>query len=121
MQQTMQDMQGRGVNVPKGMQLPSNLFAERAVKRVKLGLILEALVKQNKLEVTPEQIKVLIAEHAQGYDKPEEVIRWYAADASRMRDVENLALEDNVVNWVMSRAKVTDKAVEFNDLMGNDK
>ena len=121
MQQTMQDMQGRGVNVPKGMQLPSNLFAERAVKRVKLGLILEALVKQNKLEVTPEQIKALIAEHAQGYDKPEEVIRWYAADASRMRDVENLALEDNVVNWVMSRAKVTDKAVEFNDLMGNDK
>ena len=121
MQQTMQDMQGRGMNIPKGMQLPANLFAERAVKRVKLGLILEALVKQNNLQATPEQIKALIAEHAQSYENPEEIVRWYAADAARLRDVENLALEDNVVNWLMSRAKVTDKPVEFNELMGNDK
>jgi trigger factor len=121
MQQTMQDMQGRGVNIPKGMQLPPSMFAERATKRVKLGLILEALVTQNKLHATSEQIKALIAQHAQSYEKPDEVIRWYAADATRMRDVENLALEDNVVNWLMSRAKVSEKAVEFNELMGSDK
>jgi trigger factor len=121
MQQTMQDMQSRGVNIPKGMQLPATMFAERATKRVKLGLILEALVKQNSLEARPEQVKALIAEHAQGYEKPEDIVRWYAADASRLRDVENLVLEDNVVNWLMGRARVTDKAVEFNELMGNDK
>jgi len=121
MQQTMQDMQSRGMNIPKGMQLPATMFAERATKRVKLGLILEALVKQNNLQATPEQVKALIAEHAQGYEKPEDIVRWYAADASRLRDVENLALEDNVVNWLMSRAKVTDKAIKFNELMGNDK
>jgi len=121
MQQTMQDMQSRGVNIPKGMQLPATMFAERATKRVKLGLILEALVKQNNLQATPEQVKALISEHAQSYENPEEIVRWYAADASRLRDVENLALEDNVVNWLMSRAKVTDKAVQFNELMGNDK
>lgn len=121
MQQTMHDMQSRGVNIPKGMQLPANLFAERASKRVKLGLILEALVKQNNLEAKPEQVKAMIAVHAQGYEKPEDILRWYAADAARMRDVENLVLEDNVVSWLMSRAKVTDKAVEFNELMGNDK
>jgi trigger factor len=117
----MQDMQGRGVNIPKGMQLPPSMFAERATKRVKLGLILEALVTQNKLHATSEQIKALIAEHAQSYEQPDEVIRWYAADATRMRDVENLALEDNVVSWLMSRAKVIEKAVEFNELMGSDK
>lgn len=120
MQQTLHDMQGRGVSIPKGMQLPANLFAERAIKRVKLGLILEELVKQHKLEGKPEQVKALIAEHAQGYEKPEEIIRWYAADPSRMRDVESLALEDNVVSWVFANAKVADKAVEFNELMGND-
>ena len=120
MQQTMQEMQGRGVNIPKGMQLPANLFADRAIKRVKLGLILEELVKQHNLHAKPEQVKALIAEHAQGYENPDEVIRWYAADPSRMRDVESLALEDNVVNWVFGCAKVTDKAVEFNELMGND-
>jgi trigger factor len=121
MQQTMKDMQSRGVNIPKGMQLPATMFVDRATKRVKLGLILEALVKQNNLEATPEQVKALISEHAQSYENPEEIVRWYAADASRLRDVENLALEDNVVNWLMSRAKVTDKAVQFNELMGNDK
>ena len=121
MEQTMRDMQGRGVNIPKGMQLPATMFAERATKRVKLGLILEALVKQKNLEAQPEQVKALIAEHAQSYENPEEIIRWYAADASRLRDVENLVLEDNVVSWLMSRAKVTDKPVEFNELMGSDK
>jgi len=121
MEQTMQDMQSRGVNIPKGMQLPATMFAERATKRVKLGLILEALVKQNNLHATPEQVKALISEHAQSYEKPEEIVRWYAADASRLREVENLALEDNVVSWLMSRARVTDKAVQFNELMGNNK
>lgn len=120
MQQTLQEMQGRGVNIPKGMQLPSNMFADRAIKRVKLGLILEELVKQHKLEAKPEQVKALIAEHAQGYEKPEEIVRWYAAEPSRMRDVESLALEDNVVSWVFGKAKVSDKAVAFNELMGND-
>jgi trigger factor len=120
MQQTMQDMQGRGMSIPKGMQLPANLFADRATKRVKLGLILEALVKQNNLEAKPEQVKALIAEHAQSYEKPEEILRWYAAEPSRMRDVENLVLEDNVVGWLMTRAKVTDKPVEFKELMGNE-
>ena len=120
MQQTLHDMQGRGVNVPKGMQLPTNLFAERAAKRVKLGLILEALVAQNNLEAKDEQVKALINEHARGYEKPEEVVRWYAADPARMRNIENLVLEDNVVDWLMSRAKVTDKAVEFKELMGSE-
>jgi len=120
MQQTMQDMQGRGVNIPKGMQLPADLFAERATKHVKLGLILEALVKQNKLEAGAEQVKALIDEHARSYEKPEDVVRWYAADPSRMHNIENVVLEDNVVDWLMSRAKVTDKAVEFKELMGSE-
>lgn len=121
MQQTMQDMQSRGMNVPKGMQLPPTMFVDRATKRVKLGLILEELVKQKHLEAKPEQVKALIAKHAQGYEKPEEIVRWYAADTKRMRDVENLVLEDNVVDWLMGHAKVTDKAVDFNELMGSDK
>lgn len=120
MQQSLQDMQGNGVSIPKGMKLPATLFTERAIKRVKLGLILEELVKQHKLEAKPEQIKALIAELAQGYEKPEEVVRWYAADPSRMRSVENMALEDNVVSWVFGCARVTDKMIDFNELMRNN-
>lgn len=119
LQQTVHDMEQRGVKIPKGMKLPTEMFAERAAKRVKLGLILEKLVKQHNLGAKPEQVKAMVEEYARSYEKPEEVVRWYAADPSRLREVENLVLEDNVVGWLMANAKVTDKAVEFNELMGN--
>ncbi|KAF0206031.1 MAG: trigger [Gallionellaceae bacterium] len=117
MQQTLRDLEGRGMKIPKGMQLPTDAFEERATKRVKLGLILAELVKKHDLHAQPEQVKALIQEYAESYEHPEEVVRWYAADASRLREVENLVLEDNVVAWVMAGAKVTDKVVALNELM----
>lgn len=120
MQQTMQDMEARGVRIPKGMPMPKDLFAERASKRVKLGLILAELVKKHELQAKPEQVKALIDEYAQSYERPEEVVRWYHADPSRMQDVENLVLEDNVVAWVMAGAKVSDQAATLNELMGSN-
>lgn len=120
MQQTLRDLEGRGMKIPKGMQLPTDVFEERATKRVKLGLILAELVKKHQLQAKPEQVKALIQEYAESYEHPEEVVRWYAADASRLQEVENLVLEDNVVAWVMASAKVTDKAVELKELMENN-
>lgn len=102
------------------MKLPTDVFEERATKRVKLGLILSELVKKHDLQAKPEQVKALIQEYAQSYEHPEEVVRWYAGDPSRLREVENLVLEDNVVAWVMAGAKVTDKAIELNELMENN-
>jgi trigger factor len=120
MQQTLQDLEGRGMKIPKGMQLPTDAFEERASKRVKLGLILAELVKKHDLYAKPEQVKGLIQEYAQSYEHPEEVVRWYAADASRLKDVENLVLEDNVVAWVHAGAKVAEKTVALNELMENN-
>lgn len=118
-EQAVQDMEQRGMKIPKGMTLPTDMFIERAQKRVKLGLILSKLVELHNLGAKPEQVKALIREYAQGFEQPEQVLRWYAADQSRMKEVENLVLEDNVVAWVMGAAKATDKTVEFNELMGN--
>ena len=75
------------------------------------------LVKQHDLVAKPEQVKGLIRDYAQGFDQPEQVMRWYTAEPSRMQEMENLALEDNVVAWVMGAAKVADKAVGFDELM----
>jgi trigger factor len=120
MQQTLQDLEGRGMKIPKGMQLPVDVFQERATKRVKLGLILSELVKKHNLQAKPEQVKALIQDYAQSYEHPEEVMRWYAGDVTRMREVENLVLEDNVVVWVQAGAKVTEKSVALNELMENN-
>lgn len=120
MQQTLQDMESRGMKIPKGMQLPADMFVERATKRVKLGLILAELVKKHDLQAKPEQVKALVQEYAQSYEHPEEVVRWYNSDSARLREVENLVLEDNVVSWVMAGAKVGDQAVTLNELMGSN-
>lgn len=119
-QQAMRDMEARGMQIPKGMTLPVEMFAERAAKRVKLGVILNALVEKHDLAAKPEQVQALIQDYAQSFDQPEDVIKWYAADASRTQEIENVALEDNVVAWVMANAKVSDKAVEFKELMENN-
>jgi len=118
MQQTLRDMEQRGMKAG-GMKLPLELFKEQATKRVKLGLILAEVVQKHALQAKPEQVKALIQDYAQSFDEPEQVVRWYAADAKRMQEVENLALEENVVAWVMSQAKVADKAAVFSELMGN--
>ncbi len=119
MEQTLHDMGERGMKIPQGMKLPIDMFAERATKRVKLGLILSELVKQHELAAKPEQVTALIEEYALSFERPQEVRNWYHADANRMREVENLVLEENVVAWVMAGAKVTDQALALNELMGD--
>ncbi|MFA5372531.1 MAG: trigger factor [Sideroxydans sp.] len=119
MEQTMHDMEGRGMKIPQGLKLPADMFLERAEKRVKLGLILAELVKQQDLKAKPEQVEALINEYAQSFERPEEVRQWYRADKSRLQEIENLVLEDNVVAWVMAGAKVTEQAAKLNDLMEN--
>jgi trigger factor len=119
MEQSMRDMEARGMKIPKGMKLPVEMFLERAESRVKLGLILAELVKQQDLKAKPEQVDALIEEYAQSFERPDEVREWYRAQPSRLQEIENLALEDNVVAWVMAGAKVSDQAVDLNELMGN--
>ncbi|HCI14810.1 MAG: trigger factor [Gallionellales bacterium GWA2_60_142] len=118
MQQTARDMQARGMNM-KGMQLPQELFAEQAGKRVKLGLILADLVQKHDLKGKPEQVRALVEDFAQSYDHPEDVVKWYYGEPARLQEIENLALEENVMTWIMGQAKTVDKAIAFNELMGN--
>lgn len=118
MEQTAKEMQERGMAM-KGMQLPPELFRERAEKRVKLGLILADLVARYDLQAQPEKVRVLVEDYAQSFEHPEEVVRWYYADPARFQEIENLVLEENVVDWVLSRAQVSDKALAFAELMGS--
>lgn len=118
MRHTMEDMESRGVKM-KGTPLHPDLFKERAARRVKLGLILAELMRKHGLKAKPEQVKAMIEDYAQSFDESEQIIRWYEADPKRMLEVENLALEENVVSWAMGQAKTTDKQAVFNELMGN--
>jgi trigger factor len=119
-QNMRQDLESRGM---KGDQipLPREAFEEEAKRRVQLGLIISEVVRKNGLEAKPEQLKAMVEEFARSYEKPEEVMRWYYQAPERLREVESIVLEDNVVQWVLSQAKVEDKATEFDELMGDGK
>jgi len=114
-----QDMAQRGMNV-KDMPLPRELFAAQAERRVRLGLILAEVVKSNKLDATQEQVKAQVEEFAQSYEDPQQVLKFYYSDRRRLAEVEALVLEENVVNYVLGKAKVTEKPVAFDELMGNN-
>ncbi len=114
-----QDMAQRGMNV-KDMPFPPELFTAQAERRVRLGLILAEVVKANKLEATQEQVKAQVEEFAQSYEDPQQVLKFYYSDRRRLAEVEALVLEENVVNYVLGKAKVTEKPVAFDELMGNN-
>ncbi len=111
-----QDLMQRGVPNAKDAPIPAELFAEQANKRVRLGLILSELVKKHNLAVTADQIKAEIDEQAATYEDPKEVVRWFYSNPSRLKDIENLVLEDNVIKYFTSLAKVSDKAISFEEL-----
>lgn len=117
MQVARQDMEQRGMKA-KDMPIQPEWFTESAKRRVTLGLILAEVVKTEKLQATPEQVRAMVEDMAASYEQPEEVIRWYYAQPQRLGEVEGVAIENNVVEWVLGKAKVTEKAAVFDELMG---
>ena len=71
------------------------------------------------MQAKPEQVRAVVEEQAQTYEHPEEVVRWYYQKPERLREFESMVLEDNVVEWALATAKVEDKPIDFDELMGN--
>ena len=114
------DLANRGMKA-EDIPMPREAFEPEARKRVGLGLIVSDLVRQHQLQAKPDQVKSVVQDYAQSYERPEEVVRWYYQSPERLREVESLVLEDNVVQWALSQVKTIDKGADFDELMGNAK
>ena len=111
-QQGMQD---------NGMEINAGMFADQAIRRVKLGLIMSEIVKSEKIEADEERVKKKIEEIAAPYDQPQQVVDYYNGDKQRFAEVAALVTEEQVVDWAMEKAKVVDKKISFKDLMDSEK
>ena len=111
------DLKKRGMKDADTAQIPGEMFQGEAERRVRLGLVVGELVRKENLQAKPEQLRAHIEEMAQSYEKPAEVMRYYLTDRQRMAEVEAVVVENNVANYVLERAKVTDKPVPFDELM----
>ena len=119
-QNAMQDFQSRGM-MTKDTALPIELFNDAAKRRATLGLIIGEVVKQNKLEAKPEQIRAVIQEHSKSYEQPDAMVDWYYQQPEMLQEVQAVVMEDNVVAWALSQAKTEDVATPFDEIMGNTK
>jgi trigger factor len=111
------DLKKRGVKDAENAPIPAGIFEPQAEKRVRLGLVVGELVRANNLQAQPAQLQAHIEEMSQSYEKPSEVVRWYLGDRQRLAEVEAVVVENNVAEFVLSRAKVTDKVLPFDELM----
>jgi len=112
------DLKQRGVKDSDKAPIPEEIFRPQAERRVRLGLVVGELVRSHALQARPEQIKAHIDELAASYEKPAEVVRWYYGDNKRMADVEAMVVENNVTEFILAKAKIQEKSIDFDELMG---
>ncbi len=114
------ELKERGIPDADKMPIPPETFQEESERRVRLGLLVSELIKDSGLQAKPEQVRERIEEFAQSYEQPAEVIAFYLQDRQRRAEIEAVVLEDNVVEHVLSQAKITDEEVAFDQIMGTN-
>jgi trigger factor len=110
------DLQSRGLK-PEEAQLSLDTFRPQAEERVTYGLIVNEITRAYQLAAKPEQVLALVREAAQTYEQPEAVVRWHYEKPGRLNDFEAQAVEQNVVDWALSRARVENRPMSFAALM----
>jgi trigger factor len=113
------DLRARGLKIEK-LPVEPAAFEQTARRRVALGLIIAELSRAEKLQPKPAEVRALIEQEAQSYESPAEVVKWFYMQPQRLTEMEGLALEANVVRWVLQKGKVTDKPMAFDELMGSN-
>jgi len=111
-EETKQQMQGQS-----SVDLPLDIFREQAERRVKLGMLVAAIVEEQKIEVDEERVRSTVDDFAASYESPQELRDWYFADNERLNPVRNLVLEDQVVDWIMNQVNVVDEQSSFQELV----
>lgn len=106
-----------GGNEQQALELPRELFEEQAKRRVMVGLLLGEVINTNELKADEERVNTMIADMAAAYEDPQEVIEYYSKNKEMMNNMRNVALEEQAVDFILEKAKVTDKATKFQELM----
>jgi trigger factor len=112
------DLVARGMK-PGQIPLDPAAFEPTAKRRVALGLIIGELARTENLQPKPAEVRAVVEQEAATYESPAEVVKWFYMQPQRLAEMEGVALEANVVKWVLAKAKLVDKPLAFDDLMGS--
>jgi trigger factor len=115
--QSQQGLMMRGIPRAQVEGMSADSFRPQAERRVALGLLMGDIIQKQKLEADPTRVRNLLEQMASTYDDPTAVIKWYYEEEERLNEVRTAVLEDQVVDWLMTQAKVTEQGISFDDLM----
>jgi trigger factor len=99
------------------LQLPTQIFEDQAKRRVALGLILAEIIQANAIKLDANKVRSTVEEMAKSYERPEDVVNWYYSDEKRLNDVQQMVLEDQTIDWLVAKSKVSEATLTFNDAM----
>ena len=116
-QQFTQQFGAQGAKAFDSSMLPDDLFKEQAEKSVKLGVLVSRVLAESKIEVDAARVEAYIADMASSYEDPNEVIEFFKNDAQQRQQIEAVVLEDQVVDFILASAKVTDTVVSYEELL----
>ena len=112
--QRFEQQQPGNKNIPD---LPSELFADNAKRRVSIGLLLGEVIKKNELKADEAKVMELIETSASAYEDPQEVVDYYKGNEELMQQMRNVALEEQAIDFVLSKAKTTVVNKAFDEVM----
>jgi trigger factor len=118
LEKAVTDLKARGMR-EQDIQMRDEIFQPQAKRRVALGMLMDELVRAKGITAGAEQVQSLVNEFAQSYEDPSEVVAWYNQDNARMNEARALVIEENIVNWVLEHAQVSDESLTLEQLMGN--
>ncbi len=110
-------MKNMGVTDPNEAP-PLSSFEDAARQRARVGLILGALIQEQGLKVDPARVDEKLGELCESYDRPEDVRNMYLQSPELMAEIENRVLEEQVMAWLIGKAKVQARTTSFAELMG---
>lgn len=112
-----QAMSRFGNNAKQPIELPKDLFETEAKRRVAIGLLFGEIIESHQLKADEDRVKALIDEIATAYEDPKEVVAFYNKDKKALENLKAVALEDQVIDLISEKAKVSDKTYSFSELM----
>tara|TARA_B100001057_G_C22788062_1_gene926429 strand:- start:317 stop:1624 length:1308 start_codon:yes stop_codon:yes gene_type:complete len=103
---------------PKDMNedlFPDETFKEEALKRVKIGILLNKIIEDKELKPDGDKVKEIIEERAKNYKDPQQVINYFYSDDEQLRNIESISLEEQVVDTIRAEAKSSDEEISYED------
>ncbi|MEC8108522.1 MAG: trigger factor [Pseudomonadota bacterium] len=98
-------------------QFPIDNFKENALKRVRLGVLINKLIEENNISVDNDTLKKEIEDKSKSFKDPEQYVNWIYGNEEQLKNIESLVLEDKVAKYLEEKSKVEEETLSFEELV----